>query len=538
MSANGGAWGVALWRDGYSGSEPQLQGISLEGGDPIVPYLPTEPLGCLKLPPDGLGVPPVRNGDVVFAQRDGVVQFGDFYEPRILTFQVSVCNEGCPGCSPLGDLETFLLLNGVAPGRARTPDAASLDITGDLDVRAHVALDDWTPAAMNTMVSKFTTTGNQRSWRFMVFTTGALRVVWSADGTGTVFTATSTVAPVIADGEDLWVRFTLDVDNGAAGRTITFYTSTDGVTWTVLGAPVVQAGVTSIFSGTAAVNIGAHTSGTAEMMSGKVFYAEIRNGIGGTVVANPDFTAQGPGQTTFFDSTGKEWTVEAPAVIAGEQGPPPLTGRQKVKRLTSEWSRSCTGATLVIFSDCHNPDATEEEKTYLGPYIVHGRPRGAQVTWQRSNRGCADIVLRFDAEDARLLLADVTSGQPWSGVHDDPNITANGPAREIEVVGDFCAFAVYELSGPLTAPIEMFFTDEDAVTSSWVYNDDIAMGDTVTVDTKWGIAESGGIETTQFLSGDSQSPLPTGTNQVNMTTGNPADTGSAQIFWSNAVVSG
>src|SRR3546814_6357308 len=63
-----------------------------------------------------MGVPPVRSGDVAFAQRDGVVQFGDYYEPRILTFQVSVDGDGCPGCAP-EVLETFLLLDGVSPGR-------------------------------------------------------------------------------------------------------------------------------------------------------------------------------------------------------------------------------------------------------------------------------------------------------------------------------------------------------------------------------------------------------------------------------------
>ena len=99
MTGNSGAWGVVMWKDGRGGSIelPQEMGISLEGGDEIVPYLPTEPLGCLVEPPDGLGVPPVRSGDVAFAQRDGVVQFADYYEPRQITLQVIVKNDGCQG---------------------------------------------------------------------------------------------------------------------------------------------------------------------------------------------------------------------------------------------------------------------------------------------------------------------------------------------------------------------------------------------------------------------------------------------------------
>jgi hypothetical protein len=115
----------------------------------------------------------------------------------------------------------------------------------------------------------------------------------------------------------LWVRATLDVDNGAAGRDIKFYTSTDGVTWTQLGATVTQAGTTSLFVGTAEVNVGSYNNGASERMAGRVFSAEVRNGIAGTVVTNPDFGAQLAGTTSFFDSTGKAWTVTLPGRIDG-----------------------------------------------------------------------------------------------------------------------------------------------------------------------------------------------------------------------------
>src|SRR3546814_2489310 len=99
-----------------------------------------------------MGVPPGRSGDVACAQRDGVVQFGDYYEPRILTFQVSVDGDGCPGCAP-EVLETFLLLDGVSPGRATLDHSASLNVEGDLDLKVHVALDDWTPDRKSTRLN-------------------------------------------------------------------------------------------------------------------------------------------------------------------------------------------------------------------------------------------------------------------------------------------------------------------------------------------------------------------------------------------------
>jgi hypothetical protein len=208
-----------------------------------------------------------------------------------------------------------LVLNGVSPGSASTPDTAALDIVGDIDVRVHVAMDDWTPAANSTLCSKWTATGNQRHWAFLVVTTGVLRFQWTTGGVTTI-TADSTAAPVVANGAALWVRATLDVDNGAAGRTATFYTSTDGETWTQLGTPVTVAGVTSIHSGTSPLIVSGVDGGTGSRVSGDVSAVEVRSGINGTVVARPEFGAQAAGTSSFADSTGKTWTVVSPAVIS------------------------------------------------------------------------------------------------------------------------------------------------------------------------------------------------------------------------------
>lgn len=467
MTGNSGAWGLALWMDGKDNTfgPSQEQGISLEGGDPVVPYLPTVPLGSLLLPPDGMGTPSIRSGDVVFAQRDGVVQFADYYNPRVLTFQVSIKNDGCPGC----------------------PDA-----------------------------------------------------------------------------------------------------------------------------------------------------------------------------------------------------------RQKVSRLTQEWSRNCTGATLVLFSDCHNPDATEAEQVYLGPYLVHGRPRAADVQWRRSNIGGALVTLRFDCEDAQLLLANTPDGANWGSQHtvtadenenlngDDyrlagrtmtlngatvsdnfftegapdggsyfsrqiivPNTTSpmtmdvtdsgllaipatpaasytvswwaqksvvGGPTtrtnmawynaagalisttagtnmtaltdwsrhsqvfvapaltafmkpilawsgtalagqsldlaqvwvnagavatapQTMEVVGTLCVFPVIELLPNLTAPIVVSIGP-----NTFTYNANVTSQ--VTIDTRYGRASSLNQDVTQNLSGEYDQPLAPGVHDIIVTTGNPADSGQVTVRWSNAVVSG
>lgn len=418
MSGNSGAWGVAMWKDGYSdagGLQLQEQGISLEGGDPVLPYLPTTPLGCLLVPPDGLGVPPVRSGDVAFAQRDGVVQFADYYEPRQLTFQVRVQNDNCPGCDTSPEVEGVMVLPGGSPGRAFTPDSPAISITGDLDVAIDLALDQWPPPASTAGVSQWVTGGNGRGWTTRINTTGTLALFWSPDGIASL-SATSTIPVSLLDGARIWLRYTLDVDNGAGGRDIAFYTSTDGVNWTQLGATVTQAGVTSIFNTTAEMAVGAYNEGGSERLAGRVYSVVVRSGIGGTIVANPNFAVQPAGTTMFVDGAGNTWTVVSPAFLVAFVAAV-MSARQKVSRLTQEWSRNCSGATLVLFTDCHDPAATEEEKVYLGPYLVHGRPRVADVVWERSNRGSARVTLRFDAADARLVLADTIPGSIWTSEH-------------------------------------------------------------------------------------------------------------------------
>lgn len=415
MSGNQGAWGVAMYKDGHAEFLEQEAGISLEGGDPVLPFLPTIPVGSLLVPPAGLGVPPVRSGDVAFAQRDGVVQFADYYEPRQITLSVLVKNDDCPGCSSSPGQDYAMVLNGVTPGRAWAPDAPALDIVGDLDIAAYAAPTDWTPASQQALIGKWVSAGNQRSYLLTILAGGGIRLFWSPDGITTAVAASSTVAPSVADGAPLWVRATLDVDNGAAGRTVRFYTSTDGANWNQLGADVVQAGVTSIFAGSAELSVGSRDSGASDRFIGQIFEAWVASGIDGPMVANPVFD-QPAGTTMFVDAQGNTWTVAAPAFLQPFIAPR-LNARQKVARLTQEWSRNCSGATLVLFTDCHDPNASEEDKVWAGPYMVHGRPRVADVVWERSNRGAARVTLRFDAADARLVLADTIPGALWTSEH-------------------------------------------------------------------------------------------------------------------------
>ena len=201
----------------------------------------------------------------------------------------------------------YVYLPGIGGNYLSTPDAAALDITGDLDLRVRVALDDWTPAAITTLIAKYQT-NTTRSYLLDVNTDGTLRLTTSADGSAVLRTS-STVATGITDGAVKWVRATIDVNDGAGGRVITFYTSDDGVTWTTLGSPVTTAGTTSIFSSTSILEVGAATTGTQQMAAGKFYRAQVLNGIGGTVVLDVDCTSAVIDRPQFVASTGQVITI-------------------------------------------------------------------------------------------------------------------------------------------------------------------------------------------------------------------------------------
>jgi hypothetical protein len=155
------------------------------------------------------------------------------------------------------------------------------------------------------------------------------------DGT-TPLDRTSTVGTGFANGTTRWVRVTFDVDNGASQNVVTFYTSEDGENWTVLGAPVVTAGTTSIFSSPTAVNIGARSGGTADLFNGLVHQAQIRSGINGPMVASPDFRRLPPGTVTFTDDAGRVWTVNGTAsvILTGEQSDVPREESHVIDTIT------------------------------------------------------------------------------------------------------------------------------------------------------------------------------------------------------------
>lgn len=204
-----------------------------------------------------------------------------------------------------------------------TTDKAVLDITGDIDIRVDAQPESWAPRQELMLAHKYVISGNQRSWYFALRSDGKLELAWSPDGTSAarIFAVSTAAVALTVRGA---VRVTLDVNNGAAGNTVAFYTSdTIAGTWTQLGASVVTAGVTSIFSSSAPLHIGggglttSQTGGTpldnVYGFRGRMYRAQVYQNIAGTLRADANFGAQTAGATSWSDGLGtpNTWTVTA-----------------------------------------------------------------------------------------------------------------------------------------------------------------------------------------------------------------------------------
>jgi hypothetical protein len=324
----------------------------------------------------------------------------EFSPNEVNTYRVSPYDETN---FPVDTALDGMVTQGGSDGGASTPDAASLDITGDLDLRVEITARDWTPSLVDHLVTKWTTTGNQRSYALILNTDGTLGLLWSTNGTA-VTTKTSTEAPSIPASGRLALRATLDVDNGAVGNDVKFYTasSIDG-TWTQLGSTVTTAGTTSIFASTAVGYIGASDAGVTSRFGGVVHAAQILSGINGTVVANPDFTAQANAAASFADTAtpAKTWTINSTAVIVVPQS------NTTTPTITEVWLKSPLHpflnrtARVVGFSEVSRPARN-------GIFEVVGRTYPVAVTDLRSSRRFTVTIrtdTRAEAEEMDLILA-------------------------------------------------------------------------------------------------------------------------------------
>lgn len=209
---------------------------------------------------------------------------------------------------------TYLRMEADGTSYASCPDTASLEVTGDLEIQVDMWLSDYS----NSVVASKWQGPSNTSWSLAVVDSGALQFSWVDFLAGEV-SASSTLPLPMGRGA---VKVTLAVANG----TVTFYTAaTIAGPWTQLGSAVVVGTTSSLLASTSPLAIGANTSLAAagsfnatptKGANGKIYAFKMLNGIGGTVVASPNFTTQAAGATSFADAQSNTWTLSGTAEIS------------------------------------------------------------------------------------------------------------------------------------------------------------------------------------------------------------------------------
>lgn len=191
--------------------------------------------------------------------------------------------------------------------RASTPSTAALNIAGDLDVRFDVQPEDWVvSSALVELGGKWGAAG-QQSWHLYLFS-GFVTLGWTTDGTTEVQAGVNIGSASLTPR--MVVRATLTVNNGAGGHTTRFYVGpTLTGPWTQIGTDQITAGTAATFSSTAPVELGDVSSTGSPHAPARMFAAQIRAGIDGTIVASPNFTVPAVGALSFTDSVSVPWTV-------------------------------------------------------------------------------------------------------------------------------------------------------------------------------------------------------------------------------------
>jgi len=205
-------------------------------------------------------------------------------------------------------IDGALKLPGINGNYASVPWSPALEITGDIDIRICATPPNWQTANTGSpVVREGNGAGGNRAWAVWGIETTPAFSFWDSGGTQRDRNATATVP---FTGSSLgWVRVTLDVDNGAGGHDVKWYTSTDGTNWTQLGSTITNAGTTSIDGTTTSLMLIGSTRAALNPFTGSIHRIQVRNGIDGVVAFDANFTTQSTLATSFTESSSNAATV-------------------------------------------------------------------------------------------------------------------------------------------------------------------------------------------------------------------------------------
>ncbi|MFG2699526.1 hypothetical protein [Streptomyces sp. NPDC048386] len=213
---------------------------------------------------------------------------------------------------------------GVDGSYLSTPSSTGLNISGDIEIRWEMTLDNPADSTGQALAARQGAAGD-RSWRCGLTDNsgsapfGSPFILWSTDGTATAFAIATAPIPVMP-GQRFALRIVLDVDNGAGGNTVTFYTAktidADDVYWQMLGTPVVTAGTTSLNNPTQPVWVGRGSDTGFDCTPGRLFRWRLYNA--GTLIVDLDTSTATVGASTLTDVQARVWTLNGASSLTNQ----------------------------------------------------------------------------------------------------------------------------------------------------------------------------------------------------------------------------
>lgn len=210
-----------------------------------------------------------------------------------------------------GQKASALYLPGLSTDYVSCPQAAGIDLTGDLDIRLAFHPHTWPIGADYAIAAKRNYSADSSlDWQVLFNSARDLRYLSNA-ATGTNTGNVDTVHLTPSTTALNYYRITHDVDNGASGQTVTFYSSADGgVTWNIISAHTIAGVMTARFIGTAGIRLARLGDYAGFMRPTTLRSFELRNGIDGPIVASWDGRIPATRQR---DPQGNIWTVNGTA---------------------------------------------------------------------------------------------------------------------------------------------------------------------------------------------------------------------------------
>jgi len=201
---------------------------------------------------------------------------------------------------------------------ASTPDSPANSLTGDQDIRFKVMRGGLNPnltsAVGNYIGGSYDGTVAGRPI-FSVSSDGWMFLEW-VDGGGTYRSQGSAAQAPLVIGQPLWLRVTLQLNDGAGNRVIKFYYSYDydhltgQGTWNQVGATLTIAGVTTLPDATMPLFVGSYNTGGGGSFFGHIYCVEWRDGIGGQLRVRFDPGDAAVGALSWTSSATRElWTI-------------------------------------------------------------------------------------------------------------------------------------------------------------------------------------------------------------------------------------